>query len=328
MNKECAVDYKRTRACREYPLSVQKLEKLDDRNRLYQVVRELQKHFPLEKLASLNMFYRSFNMTHCFLPEIWDRLLEDAQLDKEYWSIYVRLYDPALEEERTPTPEEAQILKRYRAHWHRLNLDVEDWFLHAHILMEKFARLAKELIFLTSVEAETAKRVKNLPTKSFHKHLKFFLRSDNQKTVDIEYAKILKESAAWYSKDLKDIRDDLIQHETPARFWSYSISPKLKVSRVRHSEKLVQALFKLRDKYAETYVVLKDEKNFFALLSFFETHIDKLEVSDSERVKQIRRNFGRAFPNIPTLYSKINSFFSLVNDHFMLKSRKCFQQHT
>lgn len=310
-------------------MSVEELEELDDRNTLSQVVRELQKHFPLEKLASLNMSYRSFNMTQYFLREIWDRILEDAQLDNDYWRIYAKLYDPALEEERTPTPEEAQILKRYRAHWPRLNLDMEDWFLHAHILMEKFARLAKELLLLTSGEAEVAKRVQNLPTRSFHKHLKFFLRPDNQKTVDIEYAKILKESTAWYSKDLKDIRDDLIQHEIVARFWGYSISAKkLKVSRFRHSEKLVQALYKLRDKYAETYVVLKDEKNFFTLLSFFETNVDKLQVSDSERVKQIRRTYGRDFPNIPTLYSKINNFFSLVNDHFISKTRKCFQQHT
>lgn len=310
-------------------MSVEELEELDDRNTLSQVVRELQKHFPLEKLASLNMSYRSFNMTQYFLREIWNRILEDAQLDNDYWRIYAELYDPALEEERTPTSEEEQILKRYRAHWPRLNLDMEDWFLHAHILMEEFARLAKQLLLLTSTEAEVAKQIQYLPTRSFHEHLKFFLRPDNQKIVDVEYAKILKESTAWYYKDLKDIRDDLIQHETVARFWGYSISAKkLKVSRFRHSGKLVQALYRLRDKYAETYVVLKDEKNFFALLSFFETNVDKLQVSDSERVKQIRRTFGRDFPNIPTLYSKINDFFSLVNDHFMSKTRKCFQQHT
>lgn len=66
------------------------------------------------------------------------------------------------------------------------------------------------------------------------------------------------------------------------RVESWNAKKKLKIIRFRHSEKLVQALYRLRDKYAETYAVLKDEKNFFALLSFFETNVNRLKESDSK----------------------------------------------
>lgn len=306
-------------------MSIKGLEKLDERSTIWQVIHELQKHFPPEKLASLSMVYRSFNMTHSFLPEIWDRILEDAQLDNQYWSIYAKLYDPNLEEEGTPTPEEAEILKRYKRHQNRLNLDMEDWFLHAHILMEKFARLAKELMLLTSANAEDTKQLRELPTKSFHEHINFVLKTDNQKKLDVEYVQIVREMAAWYSHDLKNVRDDLIQHETVARFWGHFISQyELRVSRFRHSKKLVQELYRLRDKYAETHAIVRGKQNFFNLLSFFETYIDRLEKSDSDRVRQIRKTYGRDFPHIPTLYRRINDFFSLVNNHFMSKIRSNF----
>lgn len=101
-------------------MSIKSLGKMDERNTLLQVVRELQKHFPGEKLASLNMFYRSFNMTHSFLLEIWDRILEDVQLNNQYWSIRAELHDPSLEEEEKPTPEQAETLRKYEQHENRL----------------------------------------------------------------------------------------------------------------------------------------------------------------------------------------------------------------
>jgi hypothetical protein len=292
------------------------LEELNEKNSLSEIVRVLYKQLGREKTATLTMSHRSFGMTHVFLPKIWTRILEDAELQNQYWKIQAELLDPAAER-RSPTSEETQILERYSQQWCLLNLDMEDWFLHGHILMEKFSKLARELLILTSKDEESVKHTRNIPFRSFHDHINFFLNPENTNIDDDGYCKILTEATSWYIPDLKDVRDDLIQHEIVARFWGYSSSSsKLKISRFRYSEKTKDELYALRDKYAPIYLGLANEKSFFGLLSLFEKKVIKMEPHESERVKQIRKTYGRDFPDIPILYSKMNHFFSKVNDHF------------
>jgi len=297
------------------------LEELNNKNKLLELAMFLQKKYGRDKLAPFNMYYRSFRMTQLFLTEIWDRILKDVQLDNEYWAIQAEIHDAAPEEYEL-SHEEAQILKEYSEHSHRLNLDVEDWFLHAHILMEKYVKLSKILMVLTSKDKAAAKLANGLPDRSFHNHMDQFLNPNKKGMKDDKYAEVVKLCDSWYESDLKDVRDDLIQHEQVGRFWGHSITPnEFRISRFRYTRRMLEKLYALRDKYAKVYTALEGEQNFFALIDFFEANFAKLDKGDKDRIKGIRKEYGKDFPDIPQLYSKMNHFFSLANDYFISKKK-------
>ena len=306
-------------------MSTIELVKLNEKNTLSEIMKKLQNHISPEDFGSINMFHRTFVMTFAFLPEIWQRVLEDAKLDTKYWEVYAELYHPEAEK-REPTPEESEILNTWREHRLRLNLDVEDWFIHSHILFDKFARFSKKLMQLVSKTREEPKLAQNIPDRSFDKHRKFFLSQKMTLLPDIEYADIIRENTSWYIKELKNIRDDLIQHEIVPRFWGYWISrDKIHLSRFRHNQELLEILYELRDKYIPVYRQLEGERNFFTLFSFFEKHIDELEKKDCKRIDHVRKSYGARFPDIPTLFSKMSNFFSRVNDHFVDAIQRRFE---
>lgn len=286
---------------------------------------EFRTHLSEKDFGSLNMHHRTFMMTLLFLPEIWNRIREDALLDVKYWEVYVVLYEPGADE-REPSTQELEILDTWQKHRFRLNLDVEDWFIHSHILMDKFARFVKRLLQLISRTPQELELVKRIPHRSFAKHRKFFLKRKNRTLeADPEYAEIIRKNTSWYVKDLKNIRDDLIQHEAVPRFWSYDVSRnRVRLSRFRPNPKLLKVLYGLRDKYASTYPELEGEGNFFKLFSIFEEYSDGLDEDDVTKVERVRKSYGARFPDMPELFKKMSDFFSCVNDHFVLEVLKPF----
>lgn len=261
------------------------------------------------------MYYRSFRMTQLFLTEIWDRILKDLRLNSEYWTIQAEIHYWEEDGEYKLSEGEVKIIAEYEKHEFRLNLDVEDWFLHAHILIEKYVKLFKILMILTSRNETESKWANELPNRSFNDHIKKFTKTEIEGNK--EYSEIVDGCKAWYS-DLKNVRDDLIEHEQVGRFWGRSTYPDhFAISRFRHTEKMIKKIYELRDKYEKTFQELKGKGNFFELLDFFESNIKKLEPGDVDRVANIRKEYGCDFPDIPQLYSRMNKFFSLVNDYFV-----------
>lgn len=128
-------------------------------------------------------------------------------------------------------------------------------------------------------------------------------------------------------KELKAVRDDLIQHELIPKFWGYSISRnKIRLSRFRHSQRLGDKIEALKDKYKSVFPQLDGEKNFFKLMEFFEKNINQLEEKDIVKVKDVKKMWGGSFPDIPKLFEKISEFFSLVNDHFVRRFENDFKK--
>jgi hypothetical protein len=308
-------------------LPAEDYEQPDTKSSFRELAGALSKHYGLHPLIPLVRYLFTFRTTQKFLLEIWNRILKDRALHEKYWDIYIDLYDPS-GDERQPTQEEAQILDEYKDHQLLLNLDLEDWFLHAHILMEQFSRVTREIMIILAPKKETAKQLRGINPKSLADHIDYFLTGKG-KCHDARYSELLREASKWYEIDLKDVRDDLIQHDATARLWSTSLSNgKLKVSKVLGaSEKLLKELYELRDKNLGRFPFLKDDVNFFSLLEFFEKNISKLEHSDAEKVKNIRKKYGRQLPDIPELQSKMNKLFRDTNDHFIGKLQEyCFAE--
>ena len=299
---------------------------LSEKYTFSEIVEYLREQLSRDAFGSLNMFYRTYMMTFIFLSEIWYRILGDAELDIKYWNIYVDLYQPGAVK-RKPTAEEAEILEKWGKHKFMLNLDVEDWFIHSYILMDKFTRFIKRLFYSISQKPEERKLVNRIPTKNFDKHRKFFIDDSKKHLItDHKYAKIIRNNTTWYIKELKNIRDDLIQHPNVPKFWGYDVTPdRVRLMRFRHHPKLLEIMHSLRDKYESVYPEIKDEINFYPLLLFFEKQINDLEESDTKKITEVRKSFGAHFPDIPNLFKKMSKFFSLVNDHFILEIQKRFQ---
>jgi hypothetical protein len=300
------------------------LEKLTDKSTLLELAQDLSKRYPKANVA-FNLYYRSFHMTQLFLSEIWDRILKDLQLEQKYWNVQgeieAKMQYYELGEEYELSEEEAKIVNEYSKHEYRLNLDVEDWFLHTHILMEKYVKLYKLLMIMTAKDREYAKFAHELPNRSFHEHQKSFIKSDTR-IRDEKYIEIINNCKSWYDSDVKNVRDDLIEHEQIGRFWGRETSAtQFTISRFRRTDRMTEKLYRLRDKYEKAYSVLQGQMNIYKLLNFFETNLTKLEQADAQMIIGIRKEYGRRFPDIPTLYAKMNHFFSLVNDYFMSEEK-------
>lgn len=297
------------------------LERLTDKSTLLELARYLFKKYESDpKRSAFSLYYRSFQMTQSFLPEIWDRILKDVRLEQEYWSIEAEINNAQqAEEEYKLSVEETKVLDEFLAHQHRINLDVEDWFLHAHILMEKYTKLFKLVLQLTK---GNDRRFNKIPSRSFHKHIKFF-QTEKTGILDEKYVDLIKDCSNWYVSEIKDVRDDLITHEQIGRFWGSSTSPDtFSISRFNRPDTLVNPLYSLADKYKEKFLILQSERNVFNLLSFFEANASKLEAIDAKTISDIRRKYGRSFPDIPELYNKMNTFFSSVNDYLISQTEK------
>lgn len=298
-----------------------KLEELTDKNTLKELALFLKENYPVEKRKKISMYLRSFRITQFFLSEIYSRIIADVENDQEYWSIRAEVENFKYEDYEL-SPEEELILKDYSRIKHRLYLDVEDWFLHSHILMEKFGRLAKSIMILIAKTPELRKLAHGLPTWSFNDHINHFVKNKAKRYQDKKYGELLQSCKSWYLKDIKDTRDDLIQHELVGRFWGVSSSPyKFSIKRFLNYMTLAQKIYKIRNTYSQKYPRLIKEKNFFVLLKFFEVENENIEPEDRDRINNIRKDYGKNFPDIPTLYSKMNLFFSEVNDYFIMKSK-------
>ena len=90
----------------------------------------------------------------------------------------------------------------------------------------------------------------------------------------------------------------------------------------------MEKLYEIRDKYSEKYPNIKKEKNFFDLLKFFDIQKEQIESKDIEIVDNIKKAYGKTFPDIPELYSKMNKFLSSINDYFLEKAKNGMNKKT
>ena len=284
----------------------------------HEVLQIIQEKFDREKRGQVNMLYRYFTMTFIFLTFIWGRIIEEAELDIEYWKIYVDCFQPGYE--REPTTVENNILMKWQKERYKLNLDIESWFLYSYILMDIYAKLMRSILLLIGNEEEVKQR-KNIPFKDFNSHLKYYLKENNDNITqsEIKYRDIIKNETEWYINDLKNIRDDLVQHPVSPKMWSYDVTEKgVNLSRFNpFRENIINKLYELRDKNKEKYPEIKDEDNLYKLLIFFEKKIKQLDDTDVQLVDNQRKSLGGDFPEIPPLFEKITHFFYLTQEYLL-----------
>lgn len=196
-----------------------------------------------------------------------------------------------------------------------LSLDVEDFFIHSRILMDRITNLVN-LFF--------GKDMKDYD--SFYEHRKYFLEPENIPwQIDEEYAKYIREETSWFL-DLRNARDDSIVHPHKKGKGKSLALIKGKVQCCitgYSSDKDQDKLKDLFEKYNMPVPDLRAMTPVDKALKILENnnrlkHKDN-ESKDNKRLSGIRQGIRGELPDIDSLLANILAFIAFFGEHFLQK---------
>ena len=260
-----------------------------------------------QKMKQINIAYRGYMYTFHFIPIILKRIHEDYEQFYEANRIEAEIMEPNAEP-RALSAKEKNLLQKGREKEFCFYLDIEDFFIHASILMHKASRIACLLLEIQ-------------PHRSFNKHREYFIKNPSF-LKDDKYAKYIRNNTDWFKTELKDVRDEQIVHGKPLSWFISFGKNGFRVSKgtVSSKEKELKILSELKDKYKEKLPEIKDvEHNFWQILAFLEQNSEKIDKHDVERVKQVRQIVGGVVPSVSRLTKQIWEYLNFINDYFTEK---------
>ncbi len=261
--------------------------------------------------------YRRFQGKLLHLGLIWERLIVDFEAHEKRLEVaFARAWEVSKtgKSSYTPTPKEESEIQHYREKSKFIELDLEDFFIHARILMDRIAWLTR--FFIKGVEYVSFSKLRN-----------FFLKPENIPfSKDEEYAKFIREKTAWYETMLKSYRDKLIVHDITSDMFGgiYSDSEITTLVRVRMRplsqnkwNKHWQSILKLRDKYIDRISGLADiPLNMFELIRYLDSYSDLIDSPDLKKLEEIRSVFGTKLPDINSIADHIMDILNFYANHF------------
>lgn len=196
-----------------------------------------------------------------------------------------------------------------------LSLDIEDFFIHSRILMDRITNLVN--FFLD---------IKDSGHDSFENHRKFFLKSENNPwQIDEEYAKYIREETSWFV-DLRNARDDSIVHlHKKGKGKSLAlIKGKIQCCITGYSSDKDRD--KLKDLFEKNNMPVPDLRAMTPVdkaLKILENN-NRLEHKDNEskdnkRLSGIRQGIRGELPDIDLLLANILAFIEFFGVHFLQK---------
>jgi hypothetical protein len=285
-----------------------KFEDTSWRDPLHDLSKLVHKKWPADRFATFNTKYRSYMRTFQYIRLICRRIEDDIRLWTSYNDASERLLGTP--GSRPPTDSDNLIGERWKEHQFCLYLDLDDFFIHSSILMDKSARIVAAVLAID-------------PPRSFSVHKKFLCRRENIPfRKDEEYARHVREDTNWFESDLKDIRDDLVVHE--GSFYeigtSWSRKRLLSVSKMSSFEikkRYLRVLQGLRQKYQERLNgITRLDNNLWVLLEFFEQNRDQMDEADRSKLRAARRELGGRLPAFSMVADQVFDFLTFLNLHF------------
>lgn len=199
-------------------------------------------------------------------------------------------------------------------HWKNhslLVLDIENYFIHTAILMEKITKIIGFLLPDLPNDAKS----------NFHQHRQFFLKNDYS---DMKYSVYIKKRMEWYSVLLQVFRNVLIIHdESTSMSWLGSDSNKIPhIAKTTHpdekiSKETLTKLYKIRDNHNKDIPELANEVNLWELLGNLTYHADKLTSQENKILRDLIERIGSKFPAIEELTKRIQEFLDFIGNHFV-----------
>lgn len=267
---------------------------------LWETLESKSQSLPDRKSRKIGMAYRSYQYTFSFMTIVVKRILDDVQIQKEYWHARYKSDDP--DQLRLPlTKRDRELLSQGIEIEDCLQLDIEDFFIHANILMDKVCKLA--CLFLGLEQ-----------NRSFSKHKSVLKKL--QYTRDEEYREYVLRTD-WYEQHLKNPRDDLIVHSPPLILGSSSSHEGLiSVSKFTlDREGLFDTLRQLGNDYSQTVPELHSERNMFEICRLLVEHRSSLTKHDTGRLDYVLKQLGFSFPSIDRVSDEIFDYLAFVSYH-------------
>jgi hypothetical protein len=197
-----------------------------------------------------------------------------------------------------------------------LRLDLDDFYIHGRILMD---RLADLIAYLIDGPARSYRKM------SFQQHRKFFLKNVPYEE-DETYAEQVRKHTNWFDAVLRTTRDIFVVHDTTTRSSGILFGPRgapqtfrQGISSGENLERMREKLYDLRSRYAVLVPLMSDERNFYELLDLFDKHTDILKKEDLILLSQIKATIGAKIPDVNILADDILAFIRFAGEHFSKK---------
>jgi hypothetical protein len=186
--------------------------------------------------------------------------------------------------------------------------------------MDKFAKLSKKIFLL--IYDTKRQEINNLKIKNFNRFKKFVI--DNRDNfIDDIFPTIIKQYTEWFEPELRDIRDDFIQHEFSFKIWGSSLnSRKSEISFSFSKFKPFHTppkIHKLIERNKDRFPQIVECYSILQIITIFDEHWNELNQEDRSLVTSIKQSFGGEIPDIIKLYTKMSIFFTKINDYFVRK---------
>lgn len=159
----------------------------------------------IDEVARWQQAWRFFQQSHTrLIPTIAVTL---RWSEGPYW---------AKRERRRLTPSERQLDRRYRELRPYLDLDFANFLIHARILCDRVAGLARYCIHAHPLPSFT----------SFAEHRDFFEKGRRTEPSLAEYGRELLARTEWFEMPLKHVRDKFITHTGPRHLPTFGYSTR------------------------------------------------------------------------------------------------------
>ena len=204
-----------------------------------------------------------------------------------------------------------------------LNLDLDSFFIHGYMLMDRIARMAQ---LITSVKAK-----KSISDIFSHQ----ITQARNSKEIFEElghtgYLQLVLSCAEWFEKLLKTPRDKLIVHSRSLSA-QVGIGKGIYAQRVGHDRRILaerNRLDKLRNKYGAQYpelleIDVKRVTDLSLLLGLLKKNESMLNVEEKEYLDS---KFGGTLPDVLEVASKLTSFTQDFTAYFLGRLRNSTQE--
>ena len=270
------------------------------KDNLYDMLKEKSEKISLQ--PDLMRYNRKFHQCNLIISRIIENHAQFHILDEKVWEFADR-------EEKILSDEEQALVSKHGRLSSLISFDVEDYFIHIQILIDRLAVLI-------------ANQIKELPIskiKSF-RDLINFIKTQNSQNELFDY--LLKQEK-WFKLLINIHRNKLIVHDnisqmTGTKYSKNQIHSPIRLGRLdsSNSKTIISTLNKIKENHVSDILELKNEVNIWKLLLICDYNAEKLTDPEVNEIINIHKNHGGEMPEIDLVNTKIQNFLDYVNSFF------------
>lgn len=249
--------------------------------------------------ADLIRYNRKVNQCNLILTRIMENTHQFRILDDKVWSW-------AQDKKTELNDDEAEIFHKHGRLSSLLSLDVEDYFIHTQILMDRLAMII----------ASVSDKLSRKEITSFHKLTNFI--KNNQLGNEL-FCHIL-DAKKWFILLINVHRNNLVVHDTISKMSGTKYSKdtfhrpnRLVFPEQDKSMQIMETFQEIKNNHLSDIPEFTTESNMWELLLVCDYNAKKLTSKEIDLVRKIHQEIGGELPEIDKVNEKIQHFL----DHLL-----------